>query len=108
MHNKALNTEAPPGARLFFQARRKFSAKAAIAATHAAGDASFRPEMCEVPHTPACPKMPELARPKRQPKALGTPCNSLSGTLSSVPCARSDACRMKAGHAGVAKKEIAS
>src|SRR5262249_49381850 len=51
------------------------------APTQPAGDASFCPdEMCEVPHTPTwanraslIPKIPELARPRRQPKALGTP-----------------------------------
>src|SRR5262249_48619742 len=40
-------------------------------------------------------KIAELHRPRRHPKAFGTPSNSLSGTPSSVPCPRSDACRAK-------------
>src|SRR6266508_3883222 len=40
-------------------------------------------------------KIAELERPRRHPKAFGTPSNSLSGTPSSVPCRRSDACRAK-------------
>jgi hypothetical protein len=32
----------------------------------------------------------------------------ISGTRSSVPCTRSDACRTKGGHAGVANNEIVS
>jgi len=40
-------------------------------------------------------KIAELHRPRRHPKAFGTPSNSLSGPPSSVPCPRSDACRAK-------------
>src|SRR5260370_3278642 len=40
-------------------------------------------------------KIAELERSRRQPKALGTASNLLSGTPSSVPCPRSDACRAK-------------
>jgi hypothetical protein len=40
-------------------------------------------------------KIAELERPRRYPKAFGTTSNLLSGTPSSVPCPRSDACRAK-------------
>src|SRR6516165_7900513 len=38
-------------------------------------------------------KIAELERPRRHPKAFGTPSNLLSGTPSSVPYPRSDECR---------------
>ena len=38
-------------------------------------------------------KVAELERPRRHPKAFGIPSNLLTGTPSSVPCPRSDACR---------------
>src|SRR5215471_21854278 len=41
-------------------------------------------------------KIAELHRPRRHPKAFGSPSNSLSGTPSSVPCPRSDECGAKA------------
>src|SRR6202162_2458942 len=40
-------------------------------------------------------KVAELERPRRHPKAFGIPSNLLTGTPSSVPCPRSDACRAK-------------
>src|SRR5260370_32877453 len=40
-------------------------------------------------------KIAELERSRRQPKALGTASNLLTGPPSSVPCPRSDACRAK-------------
>src|SRR6516165_10129348 len=40
-------------------------------------------------------KIADLERPRRYPKASGTTSNLLSGTPSSVPCPRSDACRAK-------------
>src|SRR5215471_14269216 len=41
----------------------------------------------------ALAKIAELERPRRQPKALGTTSNLLSGSPSSIPCSRSDTCR---------------
>src|SRR6516162_10686061 len=40
-------------------------------------------------------KIADLERPRRYPKASGTTSNLLSGTPSSVPCPRSDACPAK-------------
>ena len=40
-------------------------------------------------------KVAELERLRRHPKAFGIPSNLLTGTPSSVPCRRSDACRAK-------------